>query len=55
MVRRYGAGELYGFDVSALSAERIRELALAKHKDMPCPFKPQEAGTPLGKEDGRRR
>jgi len=49
MVSRYGAGELYGFDVSALSAERIRELAFVKHKNVPCPFKPQEAGKPQPK------
>src|SRR5438874_13047510 len=49
MVSRYGAGELYGFDLSALSAERIRQLASAKYKDMPCPFKPQEPGKPQPK------
>jgi Restriction endonuclease NotI len=49
MVSRYGAGELYGFDVSTLPAERIRELALAKHKEMPCPFKLHETGKPQPK------
>lgn len=44
MVTRYGAGEIYGFDLAALTPERIRELSLAKNRDMLCPFKPQEAG-----------
>jgi len=49
MISRYGAGELYGFDVSALPAERIRSFAVAKHKDVPCPFKPHEPGKPQPK------
>jgi hypothetical protein len=46
MPSRYGAGELYGFDFSKLSAERIRQLSSAKHHDIECPFKPPEPGKP---------
>jgi hypothetical protein len=42
MATRYGAAELYGFEVSALPPEKLQELARAKNRDMPCPFKPQE-------------
>src|SRR3972149_9054732 len=44
MPTRYGAAELFGFDVSALKPKRIRELSMAVNKDVPCPFKVQEAG-----------
>jgi hypothetical protein len=44
---RYGAGELYGFDFSALTAGRIRELASTSHREMPCPFKPAHKGKPV--------
>jgi len=47
MPSRYGAGELYGFDFSTLSPERIRELSLASHRDVGCPFKPPEPGKSL--------
>jgi len=47
MPARYGAGELYGFDFSALPPERIRELASAENKDVRCPFKPREPGKPV--------
>lgn len=46
MITRYGAGELYGFDLAALTPKRIRELTLARNKDVPCPFKLQEPGKP---------
>src|SRR5580704_1752226 len=49
MASRYGAGELYGFDFSTLSAERIRELAQATHRDIVCPFKPVQPGKPAPK------
>ncbi len=46
MPSRYGTGELYGFDFSALPPERIRELASAPYKSQPCPFKPAQPGKP---------
>ena len=46
---RYGAGELYGCDFSALPPERIRELSLSSHKNIDCPFRPQEPGKPSPK------
>lgn len=44
---RYGAGELYGFDICGLRPERIRELASANYRQIECPFKPPEPGKPL--------
>lgn len=44
MASRYGAGELYGYDFSGLTPERLRTLARAANKDMVCPFRPPEAG-----------
>jgi hypothetical protein len=41
---RYGTGELYGFDFTALCLERIRELSTMSHKMMDCPFKPIQPG-----------
>lgn len=38
---RYGVGEIYGFDFSSLPQDRVRALASADHKNIPCPFKPQ--------------
>jgi Restriction endonuclease NotI len=49
MPSRYGAGELYGFDFSALEAEQIRELSLASHRNIVCPFKPAQLGKPMPK------
>lgn len=49
MQTRYGAAELYGFDLSALVPERIRELSSARNKDVPCPFKAQGSGKPQPK------
>jgi hypothetical protein len=49
MPSRYGAGELYGFDFSALPPERVRQLSLASHRDFECPFKPPEPGKPIRK------
>lgn len=46
MVTRYGTGELYGFDLTALTPERVRELTGAEHAKELCPFKPQEANKP---------
>jgi hypothetical protein len=37
---RYGIGELYGLDFTALSPDRIRELSTIPNKAMECPFKP---------------
>lgn len=42
MMTRFGAGELYGYDVATLAPGRVRDLSAANHKDMPCPFKPRE-------------
>jgi len=36
---RYGAGELYGYDVARLSADRIRELSNVPFKSQSCPFR----------------
>jgi restriction endonuclease NotI len=47
MTSRYGTGELYGFDFSKLSPERIRQLSLASHREVECPFKPAEPGKPI--------
>ena len=44
MVKRYGTGELYGYDFSTLTPERIRDLSQASRKDVPCPFRPTESG-----------
>jgi hypothetical protein len=49
MPSRYGIGELYGFDFSALSAERVRELSSAPNKSLVCPFKPMQPGKPAAK------
>ncbi len=46
MITRYGAGELYGYDFSALPAEKVRAFSAAHHKDMPCPFKKAQPGRP---------
>jgi hypothetical protein len=43
---RYGAGELYGLDLSSLPPQRLRELSSAKHKEIVCPFKRPEIGRP---------
>jgi hypothetical protein len=44
MPSRYGTGELYGYDFSALPPDRIRELSSAPSKSLVCPFKPVPAG-----------
>ena len=49
MRSRYGTGELYGFDFSALPPERVRELSLAPYKSLVCPFKPVQPGKPTPK------
>ncbi len=49
MPSRYGTGELYGFDFSTLSPERIRELSQTSHKNMVCPFKRAQPGRPAPK------
>ena len=41
---RYGAGELYGFDLASLPPQRLRELSSAKNKEIACPFKMPEPG-----------
>ena len=46
MPSRYGTGELYGFDFSALPTERIRGLSLASHRNVVCPFKRVQPGKP---------
>lgn len=47
MPSRYGTGELYGFDFSTLSPERVRQLSSASHREMECPFKPPEPDKPV--------
>ncbi|MBI4660977.1 MAG: hypothetical protein HY735_19260 [Verrucomicrobia bacterium] len=49
MHSRYGVGELYGFDFSALPPERIRELSNISNKQADCPFRPKEHGKPAPK------
>ena len=49
MPSRYGTGELYGFDFSALPAARVRELSSAPYKSQVCPFKPVPPGKPAPK------
>jgi len=49
-VIRYGAGDLYGFDLTLLSPERIRMLANAPFKSQSCPFRGSES--PCNKNDG---
>lgn len=34
-------GEFYGFDLAALSPEKIRRFSKVDHNEVPCPFKPQ--------------
>jgi hypothetical protein len=46
MPKRYGAGELYGLDFSALNPEYIRRLSTISHREMDCPFKPLVPGKP---------
>src|SRR5438093_10316085 len=41
---RYGAGELYGFDLASLPPQRFRERSSAKNKESACPFKMPEPG-----------
>lgn len=49
MPSRYGTGELYGFDFSALAPEQIRELSSAQHKSMLRPFKQVSPDKPVPK------
>jgi Restriction endonuclease NotI len=52
---RYGAAELYGFDLASLIPERVRQFSSANHKEIPCPFKKAEVGKPqppCGKKGG---
>jgi hypothetical protein len=49
MPSRFGCGELYGFDFSALAPERVRELSSAPYKSLVCPFKPVQSGKPVAK------
>jgi hypothetical protein len=44
MPSRYGTGELYGYDFSGLTPERIRALSRASNKDVVCPFRLPEIG-----------
>lgn len=46
MPSRYGAGELYGFDFSALPPARIRYLSSAPFKTQSCPFRHVAPGKP---------
>ena len=43
MTTRFGAAELFGFDFASLSPERMRQLSVGNHKDLPCPFKAADA------------
>lgn len=49
MPSRFGAGELFGFDVNALPPQRIRELSNLSHSQVECPFRPKERGKPAPK------
>ena len=40
MVTRYGTAELFGYNFSGLTPQKIREFSAAHYKDIPCPFKP---------------
>jgi hypothetical protein len=55
MSYRYSAGELYGYDFSSLSPERIRELARASYRSIQCPFRRLESkkgGSKCNKKGG---
>jgi len=49
MPLRFGTGELYGFDFSGLTPERVRELSSAPYKSLVCPFKTVHPGKPGAK------
>lgn len=49
MPTRYGTGELYGFDFTALLPDQIRKLSQASHRTIDCPFKPVQLGKPAPK------
>ena len=49
MPTRYGVGELYGHDFSALLPELIRKLSRARNKNIDCPFRPRQRGKPFPK------
>lgn len=49
MTSRYGTGELYGRDFSALTPERIRKLSRASYGTIECPFRNSELGKPAQK------
>ena len=49
MVTRYGTAELFGYNFSGLTPQKIREFSAAHYKDIPCPFKPIVPGNPKPK------
>src|SRR5437764_312245 len=46
MVTRYGTAELFGYNFSGLTPQKIREFSAAHYKEIPCPFKPIVPGRP---------
>src|SRR5438552_2555108 len=55
MVTRYGTAELFGYNFSGLTPQKIREFSAAHYKEIPCPFKPIVPGKPTptcGKRGG---
>jgi hypothetical protein len=49
MPLRYGTGELYGYNFSVLTPEKIQALSRVANKEMACPFRPKEPGKPTPK------
>src|SRR6266540_1038877 len=47
MVTRYGTAELFGYNFSGLTPQKIREFSAAHYKEIPCPFKPIAPGKPI--------
>lgn len=52
MPTRFGAGELYGEDLSALTPARIRELSRVSRSRIRCPFRSAEQGKPFCNKKG---
>ena len=46
--RRYGVGELYGYDFSRLSPNEIQRLSSVSNKDQDCPFRGKKCKKPRG-------
>ena len=46
MVTRYGTAELFGYNFSGLTPQKIREYSAAHYKEIACPFKSIVPGNP---------